>query len=71
MAVVASLRGSQVGRQMLDALVTAARQRGDRQVMLHAQASAVGFYRRLGWQPQGPAFVEAGIEHQEMVLALS
>jgi YbgC/YbaW family acyl-CoA thioester hydrolase len=71
MAVVASLRGSSVGRQMLDVLVTAARQRGDRQVMLHAQASAVGFYRRLGWQARGPAFVEAGIEHQEMVLPLS
>jgi YbgC/YbaW family acyl-CoA thioester hydrolase len=71
MAVVASLRGSSVGRQMLDVLVTAARQRGDRRVMLHAQASAVGFYRRLGWQPQGAPFAEAGIEHQEMVLALS
>jgi YbgC/YbaW family acyl-CoA thioester hydrolase len=71
MAVVASLRGSSVGRQMLDVLVTAARQRGDRSVMLHAQASAVGFYRRLGWQPHGAPFIEAGIEHQEMVLALS
>jgi YbgC/YbaW family acyl-CoA thioester hydrolase len=71
MAVVASLRGSSVGRLMLDALVTAARQRGDRQVMLHAQASALGFYKRLGWQSRGAAFVEAGIEHQEMVLALS
>jgi YbgC/YbaW family acyl-CoA thioester hydrolase len=70
MAVVASLRGSSVGRQMLDVLVTAARQRGDRRVVLHAQASAVGFYRRLGWQPQGAPFVEVGIEHQEMVLAL-
>jgi YbgC/YbaW family acyl-CoA thioester hydrolase len=70
MAVVASLRGSSVGRQLLDALVTAARQRGDRQVMLHAQASAVGFYRRLAWQPTGPAFVEAGIEHQQLVLNL-
>jgi YbgC/YbaW family acyl-CoA thioester hydrolase len=71
MAVVASLRGSSVGRQMLDALVTAARQRGDRRVMLHAQASAVGFYLRLGWKPEGPVFAEAGIEHQEMALPLS
>ncbi len=71
MAVVASLRGSSVGRQMLDALVTAARQRGDARVMLHAQAGAAGFYRRLGWQPRGAPFVEAGIEHQEMVLPLS
>jgi YbgC/YbaW family acyl-CoA thioester hydrolase len=70
MAVMASLRGSSVGRQLLDALVQAARARGDREVMLHAQASAVGFYRRHGWQARGPAFEEAGIEHQEMTLSL-
>ena len=71
MAVIASLRGSSVGRQLLDALVQAARSRGDLEVMLHAQASAVGFYRRQGWHLRGPAFEEAGIEHQEMTLALS
>ncbi len=71
MAVIASLRGSTVGRQLLDALVQAARLRGGREVMLHAQASAVGFYRREGWQPRGPVFEEAGIEHQEMTLSLS
>jgi YbgC/YbaW family acyl-CoA thioester hydrolase len=71
MAVVASLRGSTVGRQLLDALVHAARSRGDREVLLHAQAGAVGFYRRHGWQPRGAAFEEAGIEHQEMALALT
>jgi YbgC/YbaW family acyl-CoA thioester hydrolase len=71
MAVIASLRGSSVGRQLLDALVHAARTRGDREVMLHAQASAVGFYRAHGWQPRGAAFEEAGIEHQEMALPLS
>jgi predicted GNAT family N-acyltransferase len=71
MAVIAPLRGSAVGRQLLDTLVQAARTRGDREAMLHAQASAVGFYRRLGWQPRGEPFAEAGIEHQEMVLPLS
>ncbi len=71
MAVIASLRGGAVGRQLLDALVQAARARGDRELMLHAQASAVGFYRRLGWQPRGAAFEDAGIEHQEMTLSLT
>jgi len=71
MAVIAPLRGSAVGRQLLDALVQAARARGDHEAMLHAQASAVGFYRRLGWQPRGVPFTEAGIEHQEMVLPIS
>ncbi len=71
MAVIASLRGSTVGRQLQGALVQAARARGDRELMLHAQVSAVGFYRRLGWQPRGAAFEEAGIEHQEMTLSLT
>jgi len=71
MAVLAGLRGSSIGRALLDALVAAARARGDREAMLHAQASAVGFYRRQGWRTHGMPFQEAGIEHQEMVLPLS
>jgi YbgC/YbaW family acyl-CoA thioester hydrolase len=70
MAVLASVRGAGVGRPLLDALVAASRARGDREVMLHAQASAVGFYLRAGFTPRGPAFDEAGIEHQEMMLRL-
>jgi predicted GNAT family N-acyltransferase len=38
--------------------------------MLHSQASAVGFYQRAGFTSRGPAFEEAGITHQEMVLKL-
>jgi predicted GNAT family N-acyltransferase len=37
--------------------------------MLHSQASAVGFYLRAGFTPQGAPFQEAGIEHQAMTLA--
>jgi predicted GNAT family N-acyltransferase len=65
------MRGSSVGRQLLDALIDAARSRGDKEAMLHAQASAIGFYARHGWVARGPAFEEAGITHQEMVLTLS
>ncbi len=70
MAVDRALRGSGVGRQVLDALMAAARARGDRAVMLHAQQSAIGFYTRAGYQPRGPIFEEAGIPHLEMVKAL-
>ena len=70
MAVLASVRGAGVGRPLLDALLVAARVRGDHEVMLHAQASAVGFYLRAGFSPRGAAFEEAGIAHQEMVLSL-
>ena len=70
MAVMAGLRGGRIGRQMLEALADAARARGDRQAMLHAQASAVGFYERAGFERRGAPFVEAGIEHQEMARRL-
>ena len=70
MAVHASLRGSGIGRAVLDALMQAATARGDTEVLLHAQTSAEGFYRRVGFSPRGPVFDEAGITHQEMVRAL-
>ena len=68
MAVLASVRGAGVGAALLAALVGGCQARGAREVMLHAQADAVAFYRQHGFQPRGPSFQEAGIEHQEMVL---
>jgi YbgC/YbaW family acyl-CoA thioester hydrolase len=68
MAVLASVRGAGVGASLLTALVSGCQARGAREVMLHAQADAVEFYRRHAFQPRGLAFQEAGIEHQEMVL---
>lgn len=70
MAVTRGLRGAGVGLKVLKALERAAAQRGDRQVMLHAQASAVGFYLKAGYQVQGQPFTEAGIEHLEMTKRL-
>lgn len=66
MAVLAEQRGRGLGRQVLLALMQAARQRGDRQVVLHAQTSAQGFYAQAGYCPKGEVFVEAGIDHIEM-----
>ncbi len=66
MAVHQALRGSGVGEQILHALLDAARQRGDTEVVLHAQRNAEGFYRRLGFVPRGQPFDEAGIAHIEM-----
>ena len=55
---------------MLDALLQAAKQRGDREAVLHAQLSAAPFYVRAGFTTRGPVFDEAGIPHVEMVRAL-
>lgn len=70
MAVNRVLRGSNVGRSLLHALVQAASQRGDHEVLLHAQRTAQGFYARLGFVPRGEPFEEAGIVHIEMHRAL-
>lgn len=70
MATHAGVRGAGVGTQVLQALMEAARQRGDREVMLHAQVSAVPFYRRAGFVSHGAEFVEVGVTHQEMRRAL-
>jgi len=70
MAVKKQMRGTDLGRRVLQALMDAARERGDRQVVLHAQCSAEGFYRRSGFAPHGSVFEEAGIAHIEMVREL-
>jgi YbgC/YbaW family acyl-CoA thioester hydrolase len=70
MAVAQAVRGSGIGRQVLDVLVVHARQCGWREVMLHAQLSAVPFYLAAGFVARGPVFDEAGIGHQEMAFTL-
>ena len=70
MAVKKQMRGSDLGQRVLHALMDAARHRGDTQVILHAQCSAEGFYKRSGFEPQGAVFEEAGIAHVEMVRKL-
>ena len=71
MAVHRVLRGSGLGKQVLLALMAAARRRGDREIVLHAQRSAESFYAGLGYRPRGAPFEEAGIVHIEMTKALS
>lgn len=70
MAALQALRSSGVGRRVLDALVDAARVRGDTEVVLNAQTSAASFYARAGFTPRGAEFDEAGIPHVEMARAL-
>jgi YbgC/YbaW family acyl-CoA thioester hydrolase len=70
MAVVAGSRHSGVGRAVLDALLDAARARGDREAVLHAQISAAPFYERAGFTRRGPVFDETGIGHVEMLRTL-
>lgn len=66
MAVDRSVRGGRWGRMVLDSLVEAARARGDREVVLHAQRHAEVFYLRAGFTVVGEPYEEAGIPHITM-----
>ena len=68
MAVRLDMRQQGVGRALLDALVNQARTQGLAGVSLGAQLSAMAFYQRAGFAPKGDVFIDAGIDHRQMVL---
>ena len=70
MAVKRQLRGLKLGDQVLTGLLDAARKRGDREVVLHAQCTAENFYKRQGFTRRGEVFQEADMDHVEMAIRL-
>ena len=70
MAVLAAHRRSGVGGGILQALIRAARERGDPRVELSAQCYVVAFYERHGFACLGAPYDEVGIPHQRMELRL-
>ena len=71
MAVKRNMRGLKLGGLVLTGLLDAARKRGDREVVLHAQCTAENFYQRQGFTRRGEVFVEADMDHVEMFYTLS
>ena len=70
MAVLAPWRGKGLGTAMLRQLLQIAASRGIRNLVLNAQCVAEPFYRRLGFEPRGSVFKEAGIDHRRMTMHL-
>jgi ribosomal protein S18 acetylase RimI-like enzyme len=66
MAVLPSRQRSGLGARLVVRLECELEKRGIAKVKLHARASVVGFYERLGYRVEGEAFVEVGIEHRSM-----
>jgi predicted GNAT family N-acyltransferase len=59
-----------LGGAILQKLMEAAKQRGDREIVLSAQVHAAAFYRLHGFEAFGEVYEEAGIPHQDMRRAL-
>jgi predicted GNAT family N-acyltransferase len=65
-AVRAARRKSGIGSRLMAHGEALARQRGAREILLHAQTAVAPFYRRLGYREEGDIFDEAGIPHVTM-----
>jgi predicted GNAT family N-acyltransferase len=65
-AVRAALRRAGIGARLMDRAAAIARGRGHAEIILHAQITVAGFYRRLGYVEEGDLFDEAGIPHIAM-----
>jgi predicted GNAT family N-acyltransferase len=70
LAVLPEWRGQGIGRDLMLLALDTARRRGLAAIVIHAQASVVEFYRKLGFVAHGGIFDEAGIPHREMRLGL-
>jgi predicted GNAT family N-acyltransferase len=68
MAVLKRYRGRGIGTKLLKRAIQAARAQKAREIYLHAQISAIGFYETMGFRCRGPIFDEAGIPHRAMIL---
>ena len=66
MAVLAEWRKMGIGSAMLDKLLSIAKERGLTKVFLHAQTSAIGFYKNHDFRVLGEEFMDAGIPHRYM-----
>ena len=69
--VLKSTRGTGLGADLIKASVQLAKDKsGMTKAKLGAQLHALGFYEKLGFSVYGPVYLDAGIEHRDMVLAL-
>ena len=71
MAVDARLQGQGVGSLLLAFAEQTARAQGFSTMMMHARKTAVHFYQKQHYEPQGEEFEEVGIPHYIMTKGLN
>ena len=69
MAVLKEYRHQGIGTEIIKALIEYARQQGYPNIYLHAQTSAIPFYKHFGFTEYGNEFLDANIPHKSMRLA--
>ncbi len=69
-AVLKEWRKQGVGSALLQWMIEEMKSSGRQQAMLNAQTDAVKFYEKFGFRVVGDRFMDAGIPHVQMHLAL-
>ena len=69
-SVLKEHRGKQAGKLVVEKLLEKAAELGAKEVHIHAQTHASGFYGKFGFVAYGDTFPESGIEHISMVKKL-
>jgi predicted GNAT family N-acyltransferase len=70
MAVLDSFRNQGTGSAMMEQIIKTAKKSRMKELKLHAQRPAEGFYTKHGFIAEGEEFMEAGIPHIAMKLEL-
>lgn len=66
-SILPGQRGRGAGRMLMEAIEAEARKVGYNCMKLGAQLHARNFYERLGYQTYGEVYLDAGIEHIDML----
>jgi len=70
MAVDEPHRGIGAGRRLLGGVEEILRQKGVRRIEMDARKTAIGFYRKLGYEIEGGEFIQVTIPHFRMTKAI-
>ncbi len=70
MAVLNNVQGKGIGRALMTFAENLARDRGYKQITMHARKHAIGFYEKMGYHVHGSEFTEVTIPHFVMQKSL-
>lgn len=66
LAVLPIVRGKGIGKQLMEVALDIAAKKNIQEVVIHAQQYIMGLHQKLGFEPEGEIFEEAGIPHVKM-----
>ncbi|WP_373686326.1 GNAT family N-acetyltransferase [Acinetobacter sp. YH12025] len=70
-AVLKAYRGQGVGKFLMQAIIEQAKLEQREYLKLSSQVHAIAFYAALGFVVEGDEYLDCGIQHQDMYMALA